>query len=62
MLVNTSLKRKKGAEGPFKLLPPHHQYRCEYIAKFNAVMSKYKLSYVPSEKRIINRMIKAYSK
>jgi hypothetical protein len=59
LLVNASLNRQKGAKGLDEWLPPHHQYRCEYIDKFNAVMTKYDLSYIPSEKRIINRMVKA---
>jgi hypothetical protein len=59
LLVNASLNRQKGSKGLDEWLPPHHQYRCEYIDKFNAVMTKYDLSYIPSEKRIINRMVKA---
>jgi hypothetical protein len=59
LLVNASLNRQKGAKGLDEWLPPHHQYRCEYIDKFNAVMTKYDLSYIPSEKRIINRMVNA---
>jgi hypothetical protein len=58
-LVNASLNRQKGAKGPSEWLPPHHQYRCEYIMLFNAVMDKYGLKYVPSEQRIVNRLIKA---
>ena len=61
LLVNASLNRQKGAKGPSEWLPPHHQYRCEYIALFNAVMAKYGLKYVPSEQRIVNRLVKACS-
>jgi hypothetical protein len=59
LLVNASLNRQKGAKGPSEWLPPHHQYRCEYIMLFNAVMDKYGLKYVPSEQRIVNRLVKA---
>jgi hypothetical protein len=59
LLVDASLNRQKGAKGLDEWLPPHHQYRCEYIDKFNAVMTKYDLYYIPSEKRIINRMVNA---
>ena len=62
LLVSASLNRQKGAKGPSEWLPPHHPYRCKYIAKFNAVMSKYGLSYISSEQRIVNSMIKACSK
>lgn len=62
LLVKASLNRQKGAKGLTEWLPPHHQYRCEYIGKFNAVMDKYGLSYIPSEQRIVNRMVKACAK
>ena len=61
LLVNASLNRQKGAKGPSEWLPPHHQYRCEYTSLFNDVMDKYDLKYIPSEKRIVNRMIEACS-
>jgi hypothetical protein len=59
LLVNASLNRQKGAKGPDEWLPLHHQYRCEYITLFIAVMSKYDLKYVPSEQRTVNRLVKA---
>ena len=59
LLVNASLNRQKGAKGLDEWLPPHHQYRCEYIVLFNAVMDKYGLSYISSEQRIVNRLVKA---
>jgi hypothetical protein len=59
LLVNASLNRQKGAKGLDEWLPPSQSYRCEYIARFNSVMAQYELSYIPSEKRIINRMVKA---
>lgn len=34
---------KKIAKVPDKWLPPNHLYRYEYIARFNAVMTKYEL-------------------
>jgi hypothetical protein len=59
ILVQASLNRQKGAKGPDEWLPPNHQYRCEYITRFNNVMGKYQLAYIPSELRIINKMVKA---
>jgi hypothetical protein len=37
----------------------NQQYRCEYIKRFIAVMDKYELKFIPSEKRIVERMTKA---
>jgi hypothetical protein len=62
ILAKASLNRQKGAKGLTEWLPPNFPYRCEYIARFNAVMVKYKLSYIPSEQRIISRMVEACSK
>jgi hypothetical protein len=59
ILAKASLNRQKGAKGLTEWLPPNYSYRCEYIARFNSVMAQYELSYIPSEKRIINRMVKA---
>lgn len=59
ILAKASLNRQKGAKGPTEWLPSNFPYRCEYIARFNAVMAKYELSYIPSEQRIVNRMLKA---
>jgi hypothetical protein len=61
ILVKASLNRQKGAKGLDDWLPPNQQYRCEYIARFNSIMVKYELSYIPSEQRIINRMVGACS-
>jgi hypothetical protein len=59
ILVDASLNRQKGTKGLDEWLPPNHSYRCEYIARFNAVMQKYKLQYIPTEQRIVNKMVKA---
>jgi hypothetical protein len=59
LLVNASLNRQKGAKGLDEWLSPNQSYRCEYITRFNSVMAQYELSYIPSEKRIINRMVNA---
>jgi hypothetical protein len=59
ILAKASLNRQKGAKGLTEWLPPNYFYRCEYIARFNAVMVKYELSYIPPEQRVVNRMIKA---
>jgi hypothetical protein len=59
ILVSASLNRQKGAKGPDEWLPPNHPYRCKYIAHFNTVMTKYSLRYIPSEQRIINKLVQA---
>jgi hypothetical protein len=59
ILAQASLNRQKGAKGIDEWLPPNHQYRCEYIKLFNNVMAKYDLAYIPSELRIVNRLVKA---
>jgi hypothetical protein len=62
VLTEASLNRQKGAKGLDEWLPPNHQYRCEYIARFNTVMAKYGLAYIASEQRIVNRLVKACDK
>ena len=57
--VDKSLNRQKGAAGPTEWMPPNHAYRCEYLARFDAIMKKYQANYYPSEQRVINRMFKA---
>ena len=59
ILTQASLNRQKGAKGLDGWLPPNHRYRCEYISRFNHVMTKYNLAYIPSEQRIMNRLVKA---
>ena len=59
LLVKASLNRQKGAKGPDEWLPPNHLFRCDYIAKFMYVMDKYELKLVSSEKRQIDKMLKA---
>lgn len=59
LLVDASLNRQKGAKGPDEWLPPNHRYRCEYITRFNAIMIKYGLNFISSERRIVNKMMQA---
>ena len=59
LLVQASLNRQKGAKGPDEWMPPRHSYRCEYLRHFNTVIYKYELTYIPSEKRIVDRMLHA---
>lgn len=61
ILVQASLNRRKGAKGLDEWIPPNHPYRCEYIERFNRVMTKYALAFIPSEQRIVDRMVKACS-
>lgn len=61
ILVQASLNREKGAKGLDEWLPPNDLYRCEYIVRFNSIMTKYELPYIPSEQRVIKRMVQACS-
>lgn len=62
ILVKASLNRQKGAKGLDEWLPPNHSYRCEYIDAFMNVMTKYSLTLVPTELRVVNKMQRACSK
>jgi hypothetical protein len=62
VLVQASLNRQKGAKGLDEWLPPNHSYRCEYIVRFNSVITKYELQLIPAEQRIVNKMVTACSK
>lgn len=59
LVVDDSLNQSKGAKSPDDWMPPNQAYRCEYVAKFNGLVIQYKLSYAPSEKRTINKMLAA---
>ena len=59
LLVRASLNRQKGSKGPDEWMPPNHSYRCDYLKTFNIIMVKYELQYIPSERRIIGKMLKA---
>jgi hypothetical protein len=43
--------------GPFYGMPPIHQYQWEYVAKFDSIVLKNKLSHIASEKRVIQKML-----
>jgi hypothetical protein len=62
ILVQASLNRQKGLKGLDEWLPPKQSYRCEYIARFNAIMAKYELKYIPAEQRVVNKMVNACTK
>ena len=55
--VEDNLNQSKSAQGPDQWLPPNHSFRCEYIARFDAIVNKYKLIYLSSEKRSITKML-----
>ncbi|WP_105264544.1 HNH endonuclease family protein [Pseudoalteromonas sp. T1lg76] len=61
LAVDDSLNRSKGAKGPTEWMPPKHEYRCEYLKRFNAVMTKYRLSYTAQEQRTLTKMRSACS-
>jgi hypothetical protein len=56
ILVDLSLNRQKGAKGVTDWMPPLQTYRCDYLKSFDHVMAKYKLTYTPSELRVVNKM------
>ncbi|MCF2902489.1 HNH endonuclease family protein [Pseudoalteromonas sp. OFAV1] len=59
LLVESSLNRTKSDKGPTDWMPPNHAFRCEYLKKFDYIMNKYDLTYSPSEKRTVSRMMSA---
>ncbi|WP_105255719.1 HNH endonuclease family protein [Pseudoalteromonas sp. T1lg75] len=61
LAVDDALNQSKGAKGPTQWLPPKHEYRCEYLARFNAVMTKYRLTYSAQERRTLTKMTSACS-
>lgn len=57
--TSKSLNRSKGAKGPDEWMPPRQSFRCEYVTRFDQVVTNYDLMYTPGEKRIIDRMLAA---
>lgn len=58
--VSASLNRQKSAKGPSEWLPPNYNYRCEYLARWQQVLSKYPTIVMPaSERRIVGKMARA---
>lgn len=59
IVTEGSTNQSKSDKGPSEWLPPHQEYRCQYLARFDFVMAKYQLSYQAREQRVINRMKEA---
>ena len=59
LIVDDATNQAKGAKTPANWMPPNKQYRCQYLSHFDRIMSKYQLSYLSREKRIIERMKKS---
>jgi len=57
LVVEDNLNQTKGAKSPDDWMPPNQAFRCEYVEMFNKIVKKYELQYIPSEKRIIDRML-----
>ncbi len=57
LIVEDNLNQAKGAKSPDDWMPPNQAFRCEYVKLFDEIVKKYQLRYVPSEKRIIERML-----
>lgn len=59
LAVDDGLNRSKGAKGPWQWLPPHQDYRCQYIQRFNYIMSKYDLRYSQNEKDQVQSLLQS---
>mgnify|MGYP000044141303 CR=1 FL=1 len=58
--VSASLNRQKSAQGPSQWMPPNHSYRCQYLARWQQVLSKYpSIVMSASEQRIVSKMANA---
>lgn len=57
--VEDNINQSKSAKGLSEFLPPVHSYRCEYIERFNNVMTKYQLIYPSNELRVVTKLIAA---
>lgn len=57
--VEDNLNQAKSDKGPSGWMPPNHAYRCEYLARFVAVVVEYRLQTTPVEKRVMDRMVRA---
>ena len=53
--VEKSVNRQKSASGPSKWLPPNVRFRCEYILRFQRVVTLYKLQQSMGELSAIQR-------
>lgn len=63
LVVHDQINQKKGAKGPDEWLPPNQEYRCEYLARWQKVLSVYPdLKLTPLEGRVINRQVAACAK
>ncbi len=54
--VSATANRSKGNKGPDQWMPENKYYRCDYLKKFDEIVSLYSLQYTPREIRIIERM------
>lgn len=56
LIVDDDTNREKSAKGPSQWMPPNQEYRCPFLKKFDSMMQKYGLSYLPNEKPEVNRL------
>ena len=54
--VEDNVNQEKSDKGLDEWLPPRHEYRCEYINKFDSLVKKYGLLYAPSENRVVQKL------
>lgn len=56
LLVEKGHNRRKGADGPDQYLPPEAQ--CDYLQRFRAVVSRYRLAPAPAVADLLNQPCK----
>lgn len=56
-VVSSRANRAKGSRGPDNWLPPRQAYQCQYVRDFDALVSRYRLQYLPQEKRSIRQLL-----
>lgn len=52
--ADAETNREKSDKGPDQWMPPRKTYHCEYVKRFNAIVSKYGLVYTGKEQMNIN--------
>lgn len=59
LAVEDRLNQSKSDKGPDVWMPPKHEYRCEYLKRFDRIVAKYSLKYVPQEERVLKKQREA---
>jgi hypothetical protein len=59
LIADDALNAQKGAKGPDEWLPPVETLRCDYVYRFDRIVARYQLHYVPSEREAVNHWLAA---